>query len=146
MFIETSVKEAAVRHKICKKGSKSIVMSKLLTILAFVLVMGTNTHQISSVETRGGWVRLYDEKGHNYKTLSVSTVGEVKGYSSTLIVTQNHGWIYLLDAEGKKYQTKSASIVGEVLGVAGDTFTSRNGGWIYTWDRNGKKISTRAAR
>lgn len=102
-------------------------------------------HTISSIDVSGGWIRLYDEKGRNYKTLSVSSVGEIKGYSSTLIVSQNHGWIYLWDAEGKKYQTKSVSSVGEVLGVAGDTFTSRNGSWIYTWDRNGKKINVRSA-
>ena len=111
----------------------------------FGLISTGGGHSIASIDVSGGWIRLYDAKGRNYKTLSVSSVGEIKGYSSTLIVTQYHGWIYLLDAEGKKCQTKSVSSVGEVIGVAGDTFTSRNGGWIYTWDRNGKKISTRSA-
>ena len=111
----------------------------------FGLFTAGGGHTISSVETTGGWIRLYDEKGHNYKTLSVSSVGEVKGYSSTLIVTQYHGWIYLIDAEGRKYKTLSVGSTGEVTGVAGDTFTTRYRNWIYTWDRNGKKISTRSA-
>ncbi len=121
-----------------------------IKIIAAAALFGLFTsgggHTLASIDVRGGWVRLYDQNGRNYKTLSTSSVGEVKGYSSTLIVTQNHGWIYLLDAEGRKLQTKSTSSVGEVLGVAGDTFTARNGGWIYTWDRNGKKIGTRSAR
>ena len=120
-------------------------MSKLFTILALVLVMGTNTHRISSVETRGAWVYFYDETGHKYQTLSASGVGEVQGYSSTFMVSVNGSWVYLWNSEGKKYHTMSKSGVGEVLGVAGDTFTSRNGGWIYTWDRNGKKINVRSA-
>ena len=120
---------------------------KIMTAAAlFGLLASGGRHTIASIDVSGNWIRLYDEKGRNYKTLSVSSVGEIKGYSSTLIVTQSHNWIYLLDAEGRKYQTKSVSSIGEVIGVAGDTFTSRNGNWIYTWDRNGKKISTRPAR
>ena len=75
-------------------------MSKLFTILALVLVMGTNTHRISSVETRGGWVYFYDETGHKYQTLSASGVGEVQGYSSTFMVSVNGSWVYLYDSEG----------------------------------------------
>ena len=121
-------------------------MSKLFTILALVLVMGTTTHRISSVETSGSWIYFYDESGHKYQTLSASSVGEVQGYSSTFMVSRNGSWVYLYDSEGRKYHTMSASSTGDVIGVAGDTFTTRNGSWIYTWDRNGKKITTRSAR
>lgn len=121
-------------------------MSKLITILALVLVMGANTHRISSVETRDGWIYYYDESGRKYKTLSASSVGEVKGYSSTFMVSIKDRWLYLYDSEGKKYHTMSTTTTGEVIGVAGDTFTTRNSGWIYTWDRNGKTINTRSAR
>ena len=130
----------------CSYSTKSTVMSKLFTILALVLVMGTNTHRISSVETRGSWIYFYDETGHKYQTLSASSVGEVQGYSSTFMVSRNGSWVYLYDSEGRKYHTMSASSTGDVIGVAGDTFTTRNGSWIYTWDRNGKKINTRSAR
>ena len=114
--------------------------------MALLLTMLAGAHRISSVETRGSWVYMYDDSGRQYKTLSVSTVGEVKGYSATFFVARNGSWIRLFDSEGKNYKTMSVSTVGEVTGVAGDTFTSRNGSWIYTWDKTGKKISTRSAR
>lgn len=108
-------------------------------------VLTTMAEQISSVETSGSWVYIYDSKGKKYKTLSKSTVGTVVGFSANFFVSENGSWIYLYDADGKKYHTMSKSTVGNVIGVAGDTFTSRNGNWIYTWDKNGKKINTRYA-
>ena len=98
---------------------------------------------ISSVETSGSWVYLYNSKGSKYKSLSASSVGKVVGYSSTFFVTENGSWIYLYDADGKRYKSLSKSSVGEVVGVAGDTFTSRSGSWIYTWSKEGKKINSR---
>lgn len=121
-------------------------MGKILNILVVALAMLAGAHKISSVETSGSWVYLYDDSGHRYKTLSVSSVGEVKGYSSEFFVSQNGSWIYLYDSEGKRYKTLSVSSVGTVTGVSGETFTSRNGSWIYTWDKDGKKVNTRAAR
>ena len=120
-------------------------MGKFLSIMAVVLAMLAGAHKISSVETSGNWVYLYDDTGHRYKTLSASSVGEVKGYSSEFFVSQNGSWIYLYNSEGQRYKTLSASSVGEITGVAGNTFTSRNGAWIYTWSRDGKRIKTRAA-
>ena len=121
-------------------------MKKLL--LFFLLAMfglSSKAEQISSVETNGSWIYIYNSEGKKYKTLSASTVGIVKGYSSSFFVSENGSWIYLWNAEGKKINTMSKSTVGEVLGVAGDTFTSKNGSWIYTWNKDGKKINTRSA-
>lgn len=121
-------------------------MMKFLHIAILSLVLLAGTHKISSVETSGSWIYLYDESGHRYKTLSTSSVGEVKGYCSDFFVSQNGSWICLYDSEGKRYKTLSASSVGEVTGVSGETFTSKNGSWVYTWNRDGKKVNTRAAR
>lgn len=121
-------------------------MIKLLKIALLSLVLMSGAHKISSVETSGSWVYMYDQSGHRYKTLSVSSVGEIKGYSGDFFVSKSGNWIYLYDSEGKRYKTLSYSFVGDVIGVSGDTFTSRNGSWIYTWDKNGKKLNTRAAR
>ena len=121
-------------------------MSKLIIALAMALSLAANGHKISSVETSGSWIYMYDEKGNRYKTLSASSVGEVKGYSSTFFVSHNGSWVYLYDAEGRRYKTMSYSSVGDVTGVSGETFTSRNGSWIYTWTKEGKKINTRAVR
>ena len=56
-------------------------MGKILSILTIALGLLAGAHKISSVETSGSWVYLYDESGHRYKTLSVSSVGEVTGVS-----------------------------------------------------------------
>ena len=120
-------------------------MGKILNILLIAIAAMMGAHKITSVETRGSWVYMYDESGHRYKTLSTSSVGVVKGYGAEFFVSQHGSWIYLFDSEGRRYKTLSTSSVGEVTGVAGNTFTSRNGSWIYTWDKDGKRINTRSA-
>ncbi len=121
-------------------------MGKGFSILTIALALLAGAHKISSVETSGSWVYLYDDSGHRYRTLSVSSVGVVKVDSSEFFVSQNGSWIYLYNSEGQRYKTLSASYVGEVTGVSGETFTSRNGSWIYSWNKEGKRINTRAAR
>ena len=122
-------------------------MIKIIEAAALALaLMATTNHKISSVETSGSWIYMYDEKGIRYKTLSASSVGEVKGFSSAFFVSQNGSWIYLYDSEGRRYKTMSQSSVGDVTGVSGETFTSRSGAWVYTWSKDGRKINTRAAR
>lgn len=121
-------------------------MGKILSILTITLALLADGHKISSVETSGSWVNLYDDSGHRYKTLSASSVGVVKGYSSEFFVSKNGSWIYLYDSDGQRYKTLSYSSVGEVTGVSGETFTSRNGVWVYTWNKEGKKLSTRSAK
>ncbi len=120
-------------------------MTRFLLAAALVLTVLSSGHKISSVERNGSWIYMYDENGNRYKTLSASTVGEVKGFSSTFFVSENGSWVYLYDSEGRRYKTMSRSTVGEVTGVAGDTFTSRNGSWIYTWSKDGKRLRTRSA-
>ena len=121
-------------------------MKKLLLIILLAMFgMSSKAEQISSVETSGSWIYIYNSKGKKYKTLSISTVGTVMGYSSSFFVSQNGSWIYLWNSEGNKIKTLSKSTVGEVIGVAGDTFTSKNGSWIYTWNKEGKKLNTRTA-
>ena len=120
----------------------------MMKFLSLAIVMATligSPHKISNVETSGSWIYMYDENGHRYKSLSASSVGEVKGWGADFFVSRNGSWIYLYDSEGKRYKSLSASSVGDVIGVAGNTFTSKNGNWIYTWDKNGKKIHSRGA-
>lgn len=116
----------------------------LITVLLFT-VLFMRADQMSNVETSGSWVYLYNTEGKKYKTLSASSVGIVKGFSSTIFVSENGSWIYVWDSDAKKITTLSKSAVGDIIGVAGDTFTSRNGSWIYTWSKEGKKINTRSA-
>ena len=117
----------------------------LIALFLSIFIMESKAEQISSVESSGSWIYLYNAQGKRYKSMSVSTVGEVKGFSSSFFVSQNGSWIYIWDADGKKIGTMSKSTVGDVIGVADDTFTSKNGSWIYTWSKEGKKINTRSA-
>ncbi len=121
-------------------------MMKILPTIVLALALLAGAHKISSVETCGSWIYMYDATGCRYKTLSVSSVGEVKGYSAGFFVSRNGNWIHLYDSEGKRYKTLSYSSVGDVTGVSGETFTSRKGSWIHTWNKEGKKVNTRAAR
>lgn len=121
-------------------------MMKCLAMALLGIMLVSGAHRISTIDRSGSWYYMYDENGKKYKTLSVRSVGDIVGYSSTFFVSTSSSWIYLWDSEGKKYKTLSASSIGQIIGVTGDTFTSRNGSWIYTWDRNGKKINTRPAR
>ena len=121
-------------------------MIKILSLALLAVTIAGGTHRISCVETDGNLVYMYDDTGKKYKSLSASSVGEVKGFSDTFFVSRNGNWIYLFDSEGKKYKSLSYSSVGDVVGVAGDTFTSRKGQWVYIWDKNGKKIKSRGAK
>ena len=118
-------------------------MSRFLLTIVSLLLVG---HLISGIETSGNWVYLYDNSGYRYKTLSISSVGEIMGYCSCYFVTRKGHWIYLYDSEGYRYKIMSYSSVGDITGVTEEGFTSKNGAWIYTWNRQGKKIRTRAAR
>lgn len=128
------------------KDYQEIMKKFFLIVLLAMSGLSSKAEQISSIDTKGSWIYLYNSQGKKYKTLPSSSVGTVVGYSSSFFVSQNGSWIYLWNPEGKKYKTMSKSTVGVVIGVAGDTFTSKNGSWIYTWDKNGKKINTRSSR
>ena len=121
-------------------------MKKLFFICVLMLMSaGMQAQGISHIETTRSWYYIYDQAGKKVKALS-SNIGELQGYSASLIVVKNGSWYYLYDSKGNKIKSMSASTVGKVLSVAGDTFTSQVGSWIYTWNKEGKKIATRAAQ
>ena len=116
-------------------------------ILNFLLMTSIVVpHTLATVETKQGFVCLYDAQGECYKRLSVSQVGEVQGYGPTFFVSRNGAWLHLYDSEGVRYKSITASQAGEVTGVVGETFITRNGQWIHTYGRDGKRISTRKAQ
>ncbi len=120
---------------------------RIIIISFFVMlsVLSLRAQSISHIETTKSWYYIYDQNGKKIKTLS-SSIGELKGYSSTFyIIKQGSGFYITYNVNGKQLHTFSAASVGEIVGVAGDTFTSRNGAWIYTWTKDGKKISTRSS-
>lgn len=116
----------------------------ILFILA-TIALAASARSLSYIEKSGSWYYLYDEKGHKYKTVSVSSAGNLAGYSSEIIVCTNGSWIYVYDNEMKRLYTGTVSSIGSVQSVTGETFTTRNGNWIYTYNKNGRRLSTRSA-
>ncbi len=119
-------------------------MKHLLLIFLMTFLAPKLCAEISDIQRSGSWYYLYDEKGHRYKTISVSAVGDLVGWSSTFFVARNGSWYNLYDTEGKRYKTMSVSAVGDIISVAGNCFTARSGSWIYTYDSSGKRIATRS--
>ena len=73
-------------------------MMKILSLALLAVAIAGGAHRISCVETNGNWVYMYDETGRKYKSLSASSVGEVKGFSDTFFVSRN----------GKKIESRGA--------------------------------------
>lgn len=67
-----------------------------------------SAEKISSVETSGSWIYLYDADGKRYKTISKSSVGEMAGVAGDTFTTRSGNWIYTWDKNGKKIHTRSA--------------------------------------
>jgi hypothetical protein len=99
---------------------------------------------ISSIEKKGAWYYIYNEKGKKIKSLS-GNIGQLEGFSANFFIISKGAWYYLYDENGKRYKTLSNSI-GEIRSVTGDTFVVRKGTWIYTYNKEGKRIGSRAAK
>ncbi len=120
-------------------------MKKLLfTLLLLFPMLTLQAQSISYIETTSAWYYIYDQNGKKIKTFSTN-IGELQGYSASILIVKNGSWYYIYDAKGNKIKTLSVSYVGTILSVSGDTFTSRYGSWIYTWNKDGKIIQRRSA-
>lgn len=64
-------------------------MKAILNILACLLLLLAETYRVSSVETNGDWIYLYDGSGKWYKTLSISNFGEISGVSSDIVADRD---------------------------------------------------------
>lgn len=119
-------------------------MNKLTILFISILLSASAFAQsISNIERQGSWYYVYNEQGKKVKTLSASSIGEVKGWCSDFFVAQSGSWISLYNADGKKLKTFNTNTIGEVISVSANTFTTKMGNWIYTYDANGKKLNTR---
>lgn len=123
-------------------------MRKTILLIILLVSLSTNAQQkqISYVETSGSWYHVYDTNGKKITTLANSSVGELIGWSSEIIVTKSGSWYKIISPQGKTLATMAAQTVGTVIAVAGNTFTSRSGSWIHTWDKTGKKLNSRSAQ
>lgn len=116
-------------------------------IIPFALALFTSitleAKSISDIQKDGAWYKLYDASGNQYKSVSAAVYGELKGFSSSLVVFENGAFIYVYDADLKKTLSGATVTYGEVVSVSGDTFTTKSGNWIYTYDKTGKKLNSR---
>ncbi|MCH5238407.1 MAG: hypothetical protein J1E95_11530 [Muribaculaceae bacterium] len=84
-------------------------MKKLLIFLLLALFgLPSKAENISSVETNGSWIYLWDSEGKKYKTFSKSTIGDIIGVAGDTFTSKNGSWIYTWDKNGKKINTRSA--------------------------------------
>ena len=123
---------------------KRIILCGVVMLLT--VIVQAQQRQISYIETTHAWYYIYDEQGKRVKAMSVTGIGELKGWGNDFFVTRNGGFYYIYSMYGKVLKTLGAQSVGEVVAVSGNTFVSRVGSWLSTWNKEGQKISTRSAR
>lgn len=63
---------------------------------------------ISDIEKSGSWYYLFDEDGKKYKTLSISSIGDIVSVSGDSFVAESGSWVHTYDKTGKKINTRSA--------------------------------------
>ena len=96
---------------------------------------------ISSIELRGMWYDLYDEKGKKYCTLP-SHIGDLLGFGANFFVIGRGSWYDLYDEKGRRYKSLPSHI-GEFISVNSGGFSVKRGSWIDLYNQEGKKINTR---
>lgn len=111
-----------------------------------IALCGTAFAEIADIEKNGDWYYLYNERGSRYKTMSVASVGEIKGHSSSFFIGKNGDWYYFFDDKGNRFMTKSVKEIGTIKSVSNKGFTSKNNGFIYTWNKKGKRTGTRPSK
>lgn len=121
-------------------------MKKLIfLILISMMIMPVFARSLSYIQQDGVWYRLYDENGKQYRSVSSTMYGTLKGHSGSLVIFQDGAFFYVYDSELNRLKSCALSTYGEVICVSGDTFTTKMGYWIHTYDKNGKKLNSRPA-
>lgn len=122
--------------------------NKILLTLLIVLASASASafgRSLSNVESDGNWYRFYDENGKQYSSQSAASVGELVGWSSSMVIFRNGNFFYVYDIDMKNRKGYAIPTYGEVIAVSENTFTTRLGNWIYTYSREGKKLNSRPA-
>lgn len=115
-------------------------------ILAFLLAAAASSafaRTLSDIERAGSWYYLYDENGRKFRSINVSSAGELVGFSSQIFITRSGSWYRIYDADAKLIRSLPQSSVGDITAVTGDTFTSKKGSWTRTYDKSGKLLRSR---
>lgn len=121
---------------------KKISLSVLLAVSVFSISFGQSEKSISSIEQKGSWYYIYDEKGHHLRSFSATSC-ELVGYGTDWYIVKRGSWYCFYDIKGHQYKSMSTSS-GEITKVNADTFIMVKGSWVYTYDKKGNRIATRS--
>jgi len=99
---------------------------------------------ISDIQQKGSYYNVFDGS-KKIKDIPVSSVGELRGFSSEIIVCEKGSYFSIYDETGKKIKDLPVSSAGEFRSVSGRNVLFKKGSYINTYDTSGKKINTRPA-
>ena len=113
-------------------------MKKILSIIIMcLLTVAVSAKNISYIDEKGGYYRIYDEYGKLWHEMSTNK-GKLISYSSEFIMLKDKsGYYYWYRNDGKKMKTLSTNEVGTVIKVTDDGFVSKKGGYIIIWNHLG---------
>lgn len=120
-------------------------MKRLALILAIVMSVSSAVHgrSISNIESDGAWYHIYDADGKQYKLISLTEAGELKGYSDMLIIFQKGQFYLIYDSDMKRQGQVAVPASGVILNVSHDTFTTKKDNCILTFSKTGKLLNRR---
>lgn len=123
-----------------------MIFNRLIILFLFISYTCSVSAEISSIVKNGAWYDIYNEKGKKVKSISVSSTGEMVGFSATFFIVKKGAWYELYDQNGKKYKSLGVSSIGDIISVTGNSFVARKGNWLNTYDAAGKKVKSNPSR
>lgn len=97
---------------------------------------------ISDIQHKSSYYNVFDGS-KKIKDLHAPAVGELRGFSSEIIVCEKGGYFAIYDESGKKLKELHAPAVGEFRSISGRTVLFKKGSYVDTYDLSGKKINSR---
>lgn len=123
------------------KKIETLLPSVVLALVG-LMALPVQGQIISLIGTDGSWYKVYDGDGKQVKMLNVSEVGELTGYSESLIVFRKKGFYYIFDSNFKRQGLLSVATAGEIVKVSTSTIVSRKGQFTLTFYPSGTLLRT----
>ncbi len=99
---------------------------------------------ISSIERRGSYYEIFDERGKKIQNVS-NSLGELLGWSDSFFVLLKGSYYVTYDERGR-FLYRISSSLGNFVSITGDQFILRDGSRLCVYNKFGKRIDTRPAR
>ncbi len=85
---------------------------------------------ISDVQLKGSWYAVFGDSGKKIKDLAASSIGELCGHGTDIIIFKKGSWYGIYDETGKKLKDLAVTSVGEFRSVSGRNVLFKKGNWI----------------